>query len=144
MPGRNNGINHPDPDHMTLHLESITCGKVLIPPPDTAPSSMKAALIEEPAGYVRLRSRRANFCVSHVMPGWLGKERQTSNKWTLVKHVVQQSLREGVRPTCQARLPLGQALPLGMLKKKWSHLSQVMHLSDHGGSEVGRTSASPS
>lgn len=71
-----------DPDE-TLLLETTTRGDDLIPPPDTAPTAMTAALIVEPAGDVEQEFRRANHYVTGAMPGRSGKRKQRPSIWNL-------------------------------------------------------------
>ena len=58
-----------------LHLHPPTRGEVHIPPLDTTPTAMIAALITEPAGDVTLMSRRASHYVTDATPMRLGKKR---------------------------------------------------------------------
>lgn len=87
LPGHNVGTRHPDPDAMTLRLGSNIRGEVPIPPPDTAPTAMTAALITEPAEDVGHEFRRANHCVIHVMPGRSGRKRRKTNRWSILLSV---------------------------------------------------------
>lgn len=81
LPGHNASLLQ-DPDE-TLLLETTTRGDDLIPPPDTAPTAMTAALIVEPAGDVEQEFRRANHYVTGAMPGRSGKRKQRPSIWNL-------------------------------------------------------------
>ena len=58
-----------------LHLHLPTGGEVHIPPHDTAPTAMIAALIAEPVGDVTFVSLRASHYVTDATPMRLGKKR---------------------------------------------------------------------
>ena len=75
LPDRNTLILPDQNPSGDLHLHLHTGGEVHIPPHDTAPTAMIAALIAEPAGDVTLMSWRANHYVTNAMPMRLGKKR---------------------------------------------------------------------
>lgn len=79
---------------MTLHLGPINRGDAPISPPHTTPTAMTATLITEPGGDVGPESQVQIFIWPLLCQGGREKNSESRQMESLVKWVVQQSLKQ--------------------------------------------------